>query len=232
MMMATTGGKELSEYEKVRAKNVERNNAQLRALGLIAAEEEAVSNAMAWKKEVPEQDRKRRSSRTKASEKNAAKKRKRQADFDGTDSANTASSTGRKSLRLQGKEPDRAGVPMPLTTDEIIRQRRARVQECREVRMRRALEAAGEGAAEAAEQNGTASYRHCIMRIQSLTHKGLANRIRAIERAAGKYSVVKMALFKSCLQDEGFWELAELAGEALERLKALKSPEQQSSLSK
>eukprot|EP00339_Tiarina_fusa_P012164 CAMPEP_0117065602 /NCGR_PEP_ID=MMETSP0472-20121206/45872_1 /TAXON_ID=693140 ORGANISM="Tiarina fusus, Strain LIS" /NCGR_SAMPLE_ID=MMETSP0472 /ASSEMBLY_ACC=CAM_ASM_000603 /LENGTH=71 /DNA_ID=CAMNT_0004786315 /DNA_START=126 /DNA_END=339 /DNA_ORIENTATION=+ len=54
-MMATTGGKELSEYEKVRAKNVERNNAQLRALGLIAAEEEAVSNAMAWKKEVPEQ---------------------------------------------------------------------------------------------------------------------------------------------------------------------------------
>ena len=40
--------------------------------------------------------------------------------------------------------------------------------------------------------------------------------------AAGKHSVVKMAIFKSCLQDEGMWELAEVASDALERLKALK----------
>jgi hypothetical protein len=33
-----------------------------------------------------------------------------------------------------------------------------------------------------------------------------------------------MAIFKSCLQDEGKWELAEVASEALERLKALREP--------
>lgn len=49
-------------------------------------------------------------------------------------------------------------------------------------------------------------------------------KVRAIERAAGKHCVVKMAIFKSCLQDENMWELAELASEALERLKALLPP--------
>jgi hypothetical protein len=49
--------------------------------------------------------------------------------------------------------------------------------------------------------------------------------VKVIERAAGKHCVIKMAIFKSCLQDEGKWELAELASEALERLKSLKAPE-------
>ena len=31
---------------------------------------------------------------------------------------------------------------------------------------------------------------------------------------------MKMAIFKSCLQDKGLWELAELAAESLERLKS------------
>jgi hypothetical protein len=62
------------------------------------------------------------------------------------------------------------------------------------------------------------------MRVQSMTHKALANRVKVIERAAGKHCVVKMAIFKSCLQDEGLWELANLASEALERLKALLPP--------
>ena len=45
-----------------------------------------------------------------------------------------------------------------------------------------------------------------------------------IERAAGKHCVVKMAIFKCCLQDEGMWDLAEQASDALERLKAVKEP--------
>eukprot|EP00592_Proboscia_alata_P007339 CAMPEP_0194355602 /NCGR_PEP_ID=MMETSP0174-20130528/3492_1 /TAXON_ID=216777 /ORGANISM="Proboscia alata, Strain PI-D3" /LENGTH=130 /DNA_ID=CAMNT_0039124939 /DNA_START=554 /DNA_END=946 /DNA_ORIENTATION=- len=52
-----------------------------------------------------------------------------------------------------------------------------------------------------------------------MTNKGLANRIKAIERCAGKHCVVKMAIFKSCLQDENEWDLANLACESLERLK-------------
>jgi hypothetical protein len=53
-----------------------------------------------------------------------------------------------------------------------------------------------------------------------MTEKGLMNRVKVIERAAGKHSVVKMAIFISCLQeDEGMWELAEVKSDALERLK-------------
>ena len=52
-----------------------------------------------------------------------------------------------------------------------------------------------------------------------MTEKALINRVKAIERACGQHCVVKMAIFKSCLQDKGLWELAELAAAALERLK-------------
>ena len=38
----------LSSYEVTRAKNIERNNARLRSLGLISAREEEKSNDAAW----------------------------------------------------------------------------------------------------------------------------------------------------------------------------------------
>ena len=68
-------------------------------------------------------------------------------------------------------------------------------------------------------KNHTASYEHCAMRVRTMTEKALINRVKAIERACGQHCVIKMAIFKSCLQDKGLWELAELAAAALERLK-------------
>jgi len=62
------------------------------------------------------------------------------------------------------------------------------------------------------------------MRVRTMTEKGLANRIKTIERAAGKHCVVKMAIFKSCLQDENMWDLAGDAADALERLKGMLPP--------
>jgi hypothetical protein len=218
-IMAKTS-EELSEYEQVRARNIERNNARLRAFGLISADEEAVSNAVAWKTEGPNVDKEVGSGTKNETKKSAAKKRKRQEGV-------IADASSRKSLRLQGKQPD--GIVLPTTTtddgDELQKQREARVQECREVRLRRALEVSERGATQAAKENPTASYGHCLMRVQTMTEKGLANRVKAIERAAGKHSVIKMAIFKSCLQDEGMWDLGKFAGQALERLKALQPPE-------
>ena len=40
----------LSTYEQIRAKNIERNNARLRALGLISKLEERLSNDLAWRR--------------------------------------------------------------------------------------------------------------------------------------------------------------------------------------
>ena len=51
------------------------------------------------------------------------------------------------------------------------------------------------------------------------TLKGLSN-----QAGCRKHCVVKMAIFKSCLQDEGMWDLAQVAAGALERLKGLQAP--------
>lgn len=137
----------------------------------------------------------------------------------------------RKSRRLRGEtaEPSTGleGLPFSESPLSVEEEREERVRECREVRLRAANAVAACGGEAAARKNPTATYEHCLMRVTTMTEKGLVNRVKAIERAAGKHCVVKMAIFKSCLQDEGMWELAEEASNALERLKALKPiPEQ------
>lgn len=212
MMPALPG---LSDYEAMRARNIERNNARLRELGLISTKEELSSNTMAWRKEANENNT---DSKVKSSS-----KRKRKTSSNGEPVAGS-----RKSLRLKGQEPERTVVDDNLLDDQeniensLVEERKARVTECREVRLRHAVQVSQAGLEKAARENPTASYEHCIMRIRTMTENGLINRIKSIERAAGKHCVVKMAIFKSCLQDEGRWDLVELAEAALERLKALK----------
>jgi hypothetical protein len=204
MMLSSLQGT-LSEYEETRARNIERNNARLRALGLISLREEKSSNAAAWgsKVDVPPKDEPKDDC--------PPKKRQKKA----------ASSPARRSMRLQGITPD--GSELPTEEDPKV-ERQHRVLECREARMRAAVKYSELGIEKAAKENPTATYDHCLMRVRTMKDKALETRVRVIERAAGKHSVVKMAIFKSCLQDEGMWTLAELASEALERLKALKPP--------
>ena len=65
---------------------------------------------------------------------------------------------------------------------------------------------------------GTASYQHTLMRVRTMSDSGLANRIKAIERAKGKHAVVKMRLFARVLFLEGNESLADDATAALRRL--------------
>jgi hypothetical protein len=222
--MSGQQGKEptVSDYEALRATNIARNNARLRALGLISAAEEKASNDLA--------------SLVNQSKTTKGTKRKKMQTEKNQNGNTHAKEQSRKSLRLLGIAPDNnelddddnktilPNAPGENTTRSLSEERAARVQECREIRLRRALEVSDEGAEKAAMENPTASYEHCLMRIQSMTEAGLANRVKSIERAAGRHCVVKMAIFKSCLQDEGLWDLAEKASAALERLKALKPP--------
>lgn len=98
------------------------------------------------------------------------------------------------------------------------------IEECREARQRAALKVMEAGAEKAARENPTATYEHCLMRVRTMTKNALLTRVKVIERAAGKHCVVKMAIFKSCLQDEGMWDIAKKASQALERLKGLQAP--------
>jgi hypothetical protein len=230
----------LSEYQRKRLDNIKRNNARLRSLGLISALEEKRSNASAAGIEFVQQKLQTKqqgndddddSSDQEDHEWSAdtnddikgskmKKKKRKRGKIEPTEGS-------RKSLRLQRigvdlLEPN-IDIPNQLKdANSITKEREARVTECREVRLRAAKAVAEYGAESAAKENPTATYEHCLMRVRSMTEKGLGNRIKAIERAAGKHCVVKMAIFKSCLQDEGMWELAEAASDALERLKELK----------
>ena len=232
---------ELSEYERIRAANIERNNARLRSLGLISTKEEQESNALAWKHQQ-HFDLKSSSvsnsnddddSRSCQNKKNSINKRKRKSPSEPTSSSAQPPPPGRKSLRLQGKQPDGKELAEGYDDDgdetatslSKQEQRQECVLECRRVRMEIANQFANLSEAErkAAKENPTATYQHCAMRITTMTDKALMNRIRAIERAAGKHSLIKMAIFKSCLQEANLWELADQAKDALERLKALKA---------
>jgi hypothetical protein len=202
----------LSAYEQERARKIERNNALLRKLGLITDQDLERSNDTAWKRQP---------------EINEAKKRKVYSE----PRAGT-----RKSRRLGGSDAEFRGDETAAIDDdhddegesaETLQERRQRLLEkSRKVRQEVALRYSQLTDAEkkAAEENPTATYEHCLMRVRSMTDKGLANRIKAIERAAGKHCVIKMAIFQSCLQHEGMLDLAEASSEALERLKGLLPP--------
>ena len=56
------------------------------------------------------------------------------------------------------------------------------------------------------------------MRVRTMSDSGLANRIKAIERAKGKHAVVKMRLFARVLFLEVNESLADDATAALRRL--------------
>eukprot|EP00584_Thalassiosira_punctigera_P005102 CAMPEP_0172536754 /NCGR_PEP_ID=MMETSP1067-20121228/8483_1 /TAXON_ID=265564 ORGANISM="Thalassiosira punctigera, Strain Tpunct2005C2" /NCGR_SAMPLE_ID=MMETSP1067 /ASSEMBLY_ACC=CAM_ASM_000444 /LENGTH=243 /DNA_ID=CAMNT_0013321909 /DNA_START=50 /DNA_END=781 /DNA_ORIENTATION=- len=224
----------LSEYERARARNIERNNARLRSLGLISISEERRSNDMAWGRHSlgssdggGDDDGEDSSSDEEYSEGKTKKRRSR--------SALPPREGSRKSRRLMNLPSENGGDiaddddESPKETaaerkERTQKEREALVAECREARQRAAIEVAKAGVEMAGAKNPTATYEHCLMRVRSMTEKGLMNRVRAIERAAGKHCVVKMAIFKSCLQDENMWELAKSASESLERLKGLLPP--------
>lgn len=198
----------MSDYERTRAQNIERNNAKLRALGLLSILEEKKSNDVAW-------------GRTTAAvgiPKEKPKNKKHAATAPPTEGT-------RRSKRIRGTDP--SGLPVTVKTESDIREEReALIVECREARLRAAQEVAkaDPDGAKTATKNRTATYEHCLMRVRTMSENGLRNRIKMIERAAGKHCVIKMAIFKCCLQDEGYWDLASEAKEALERLKAVLPP--------
>jgi hypothetical protein len=64
----------------------------------------------------------------------------------------------------------------------------------------------------------TATYEHTVMRVETMTEKKLLTRVKVIERAAGKYAVLKMRMFAEVLVLEGLKEIAKEAEHALGRL--------------
>jgi hypothetical protein len=198
---SSTGNAELSDYEVLRARNIERNNTRLRALGLISIQEERESNAIAWKKQIKHHtqdnddndDEKDEEEYTDTESPKKSGKRK---------ASKSPTQASRKSSRLQGLQPEGSDVDTTVTTTAASSNsreyRQERVEECRQARQEAAVRmaAAVGGAAQAAKENPTATYEHCLMRVRTMSEKALQRRIQAIERATGKHCVVKMGTYR------------------------------------
>ena len=178
---------ELSGYEKTRALNILKNNARLRALGLISTDEERRSNAAALghdegktadQDDNDEDDSSSDEEYNDCEESGPKKKKKR------VRSLLPPREGSRKSRRLMQLPSDEPGdiVSKNETAAErkerILVERVALVEECREARQRAALEVAKAGVAMAGKENPTATYEHCLMRVRSMKEKGLINRVR------------------------------------------------------
>ena len=190
----------LSEYEQWRARNIERNNARLRQLGLIGQEEERLSNALAWghqrqpssshrlprnrdagiddenKEGVLEKDTRKRSRKAKTissppPRREGSRKSRRLANQ--TASGDDDDDNSNNNSIEEWKSDNK-------TLSSTEERRAALVAECREARQRAAIEVAKAGFQMAAKENPTASYEHCLMRVRSMTEKALAARVRRI----------------------------------------------------
>ena len=186
---------DLCDYEKQRLENIARNQKVLEALGLVRSDAEQHQEL-----------------RAKSSGK------KRQKLDPGSEESKRAEV--RRSQRLAGL-PAGAGDDSGAADDEDVplRQRQASNSGHIDARAEYDLWAQRWSQKQAGPTVvGTASYEHTLMRVMTMSESGLANRIKAIERACGQHAVAKMKLFATILALEGYVELAEDASSAYERL--------------
>jgi hypothetical protein len=200
----------LSEYEQARARNIERNNARLRSLGLIGHIEERRSNDMAWGRQhcgsgenfasddgdsssdeeyvdgdnISKTKKKKKRSRSALSPKEGSRKSRRLMNLSTQYDSDDIFGDGRETSTESATE----------RKDRLQMEREKLVAECREARLRVANELAMAGVMDAAAGNPTASYEHCMMRVRSMTEKGLANRV-SVSTSNSIFILPNMSLF-------------------------------------
>ena len=132
----------LSEYEAARARNIERNNARLRSLGLISIAEEKKSNDIAWGRDVTEttedssSDEEESSSDEEYNEGNnqSLKKKKRERKAQSNMPPREGSRKSRRLMNLPSEHTasDTIDVEDPAERRERIRQERLAMVEARQ----------------------------------------------------------------------------------------------------
>tara|TARA_B110001452_G_scaffold213468_1_gene184229 strand:+ start:236 stop:871 length:636 start_codon:yes stop_codon:yes gene_type:complete len=185
---------ELSEYEKQRLENIRRNQQVLAALGLVSSDAELHHDL---RKGEPK-----------------AKRQKAAAGSDEEARAAVRRSHRLAGLPAEGAPEGSAAADQPSRSWHDVSGEHEAARDEHEASWARRWS----GKQSASTVVGTASYEHTLMRVMTMSDGGLANRIKAIERACGQHAVVKMKLFATILALEGYVELAEDAAAAHKRL--------------
>jgi hypothetical protein len=190
-----------SAYQVAREANIRRNEAELRALGLLGAEGDDAHVAQG-----------------------CGPKRKRER----VSAPRAPAEPERKSRRLARLAPDGSELPeghadRGESADGEVDELDNNLQDAHRVTMERKiarLKALHEANA-TSYKNPTATYEHTWMRVKSMSEPALARRVAVIEKACGQHCIVKMRMFAEVLIIAGMPELAEQAKEALGRLQSL-----------
>jgi hypothetical protein len=198
-----------SAYEIARDTNIAANNEMLRSLGLLGPAKGEGKSALGQKR-----IRTRTAGGSEGAASAPANKKSKKTE------------PSRVSRRQKGNAPEIEvyGIADPLRRndieqegmdDEMYNALQAARAQAKKTRYERLLTRHQE---EGLELPARASYRHTIMRVKSMSEKALENRVKAIERAAGIYAVIKMQMFAEVLILEGYEEVATLAQAALDNL--------------
>jgi hypothetical protein len=231
----------------MRIQKIVRNHAKLRSLGLMTQQEEEQSNADATRSLGDRSNHTRATTKTLRDTKRHQKRpsqwkvkmdtmtsrSKRCKDAAATEiiplskssSPSSVASNQRTSLRLKGLPP------VPVTQErynEGTIDMEPRIWKSRQERQQIAIQYATSVAeptttSSSSSSNKTATYEHCDMRIRTMSEQQIQNRIRVIERAAGRHCIVKMKIMVQCLLNHQMHESAEMASEALQRLEDVTS---------
>ena len=207
-------GAMMSAYEIARAARIRENQQFMTKLGLDNAKKHLAASASVKK-----------SSSSSSSSSSTAKPRKRKA---------TKPPTGptRRSSRLKGGPTHFVALTGNETYEDVeyssdddddVRQRSKEEMEELDIarkaqRTRLYKELLGRHNDNGLKLPPTATYEHTVMRVSTMSEKKLYTRVKVIERAAGKYAVLKMRMFAEVLLLEGMEEIATEAQQALARL--------------
>ena len=213
-------GMMLCAYEIARERRIRENQAELVRLGLASTKAAMVASSDVSASAYSSSSS---SSSSALTERKSKRKRKKRLVAVKPSTAPT-----RKSRRIAGKNPVGGAVALddsfqsislPDSPDCLNEKRlQAEIEEARRAKYKRLLDRHTNAGQDLPPR---ATYAHTVHRVLTMSEKALANRVKAIERAAGMYAVVKMRMFAECLLIEGYDDLSNLAQKALKRLLSL-----------
>jgi hypothetical protein len=120
------------------------------------------------------------------------------------------------SKRVRGLEVD--GVTATVDVQPAVQTYTKRIERSEAWSMRKYERLIERHLKEGLELPKNATYVHTVMRVKTMTQPRLFGRVKAIERAAGAYAVIKMQQFAEVLIMEGLDDVAAEADLALQRL--------------
>lgn len=180
-----------SEYEKVRAQNIARNNKFLTELGLGKPKVEPSSP----RNKVPK------------------KRKRREAQFDESSlrrsSRSTRSSGPPEEFKVLQDDDGEMEDGSEYEYDEGETRKKVTAKALREI-----IEGKSKADSQAISNQAIV---HCIDRLNSMSVKALGSRIRTISKAAGKNSREKLLVFQYALKEAGLDGLSEEARAALKK---------------